>query len=174
MNRRERRAAKAQKRHLRVAQRACGTCTACCTVMGVPDLGKGYYERCKLEGRGRCTAYEARPDGCRNFSCQWLLGGLEEWDRPDKIGIVFDISAGGDLGRIPVALEVEKGASERGRGGRAVRLVSQNSPVLVISPDGTRRLVGGPPDAITTLIGDAPGADTSVEREVTGGQDAAP
>lgn len=149
-----------------MVRRACGTCTACCTVMGVPDLGKDYYERCEHEGRSRCIIYESRPDGCRNFSCQWLVGAMEEWDRPDKIGVVFDITSGGDLGRIPIALEVEKGASDRGRGRRAVRFVAKNSPVLVVSPDGTRRLEGGPPDASTTLIGNAPGADMSVEREI--------
>ena len=64
----------------------CGTCTACCDVIGVDSVGKPYYARCPhLDrdhpgggggGGGACTIYADRPHTCREYRCLWHLGML--------------------------------------------------------------------------------------------------
>jgi Fe-S-cluster containining protein len=61
------------KREL-VAGRACGDCTLCCKVAAVEDFGKPNGAWCPHCAKGkRCTIYEARPQSCRDFYCQWML-----------------------------------------------------------------------------------------------------
>jgi hypothetical protein len=70
------------------AARKCGSCTLCCTLLGITALGKRPWVPCQFESRG-CSIYADRPHECRTFRCGWLagFGGLR--DRPDKIGAVF-------------------------------------------------------------------------------------
>lgn len=154
MNRKDRRATASREKHLKAYKRDCGHCTACCTILGVQSLSKNWYEKCQNEKNNFCSRYKERPDSCRNFSCQWLLGGLSKYDRPDIIGIIFDISEGGDLGIIPVAIEITSGSSKTGRGARAIKTIASKSPVLVVSRDGSRKLEGGPRgDEVPDIIG---------------------
>ncbi|HTU25735.1 MAG TPA: hypothetical protein VMF30_10075 [Pirellulales bacterium] len=73
------------------ANRICGECTACCTVMGVRELNKAPYQPCPHEC-GRCAIYESRPATCRSYRCAWLLGSIEggEECRPDKLGLLLN------------------------------------------------------------------------------------
>jgi hypothetical protein len=101
MNRAERRAAAAQSRsHLRRAEkikqkieRECGTCTACCRLMGVEEFDKPDGQWCQHCAIGAgCRIYEDRPPSCRNWSCMWrqfpnLLP--QEELRPDRCGFVI-------------------------------------------------------------------------------------
>jgi uncharacterized protein len=57
-----------------VPGKSCGSCTLCCTVMGVPELKKRPWDRCPHVAAGAgCTIYAERPTGCRTFVCGWLL-----------------------------------------------------------------------------------------------------
>jgi hypothetical protein len=57
-----------------VAGKSCGSCTKCCTVMGVPELKKRPWDTCPHVAAGTgCTIYATRPGGCRTFICGWLL-----------------------------------------------------------------------------------------------------
>ena len=67
--------------------RECGTCTACCEVMIVPELNKPANKPCQYANDG-CNMYEDRPPTCRDWDCLWIKGELRERDRPDKIGFV--------------------------------------------------------------------------------------
>ena len=69
----------------------CGTCTACCDITGVVELGKPYYARCPHLGAGCCTIYDHRPETCRVYRCAWHLGmiGTHIDRRPDKCGVMF-------------------------------------------------------------------------------------
>lgn len=85
------------KRRLPLAERQCGTCTACCTLVGVESIGKPGWAACKnerdpfIEDDPGCRVYESRPDGCRTYQCLWLLGALDdEDDRPDRLGVMID------------------------------------------------------------------------------------
>ena len=90
--------------------RECGSCTACCTVMAVKELGKGMYRACEhVSGRG-CSIYKDRPRSCRLWSCQWRLGELDG-ERPDRSGIV--VSAGFRGGPHYQLFELWEGAASR-------------------------------------------------------------
>jgi len=70
--------------------RSCGTCTLCCKVLEIAELGKPKGAWCKncRPGSG-CIIYPDRPQECRTFHCGYLtnpdLG--EEW-RPSHSKIV--------------------------------------------------------------------------------------
>jgi hypothetical protein len=68
---------------------ACGSCTLCCKLLGVPDLTPpGSWCRHCAPGRG-CTIYEGRPEPCRDFECGWL--GTPRRDpefRPDRLHMI--------------------------------------------------------------------------------------
>jgi hypothetical protein len=74
-----------------VAEKSCGSCTLCCTVMGVPELMKRSWEECPHVAAGRgCTIYAERPSGCRNFICGWLLDPHMGPDlKPENCHVVF-------------------------------------------------------------------------------------
>lgn len=75
--------------------RTCGSCTLCCKLVPVEELGKGAGERCKHVRHGKgCSIYERRPWSCREWSCMWLKGdeGGKDLDlsRPDHVHYVID------------------------------------------------------------------------------------
>ena len=61
--------------------RQCGTCSACCTLLEVTEVGKSVNEWCSYCDAGKgCSIYDRRPQMCRSFNCAWLLGHLgDEW-----------------------------------------------------------------------------------------------
>jgi uncharacterized protein len=72
--------------------RACGDCTACCTLMAVTELRKPSRRACDHVRTGGCAIHPERPAGCRLFHCLWLRGavGVDEAQRPDALGVMFD------------------------------------------------------------------------------------
>jgi hypothetical protein len=88
--------------------RACGGCTACCTVFGVAEIAKGPYEAC-AHAVGGCAIYASRPAACRGYYCLWLAGVGRNMERPDRAGYVLDEGIGDD-GPVLVAHEVRPGA----------------------------------------------------------------
>jgi hypothetical protein len=78
-------------------KRQCGSCTLCCTVMGVPSISKDRDERCTYMRQGRCSVYAQRPGECREFNCLWLMGLLPNELRPDKVKAVGNANAAGDI-----------------------------------------------------------------------------
>jgi hypothetical protein len=69
-----------------VPGRACGTCTLCCKVVSVAEVGKAAGEWCRhcLPGRG-CGIHPTRPYVCRGAYCEWMISkGLgPEW-KPER------------------------------------------------------------------------------------------
>ena len=67
------------------AGRSCGTCTMCCKVLQIADLGKPAGIWCKHVKPGSgCTVYADRPLPCRQYFCEWMLDSRfgPEW-KPD-------------------------------------------------------------------------------------------
>ncbi len=90
--------------------RECGECQACCEVVGVDELGKGTWERCKFQCGTGCSEYEKRPHSCRAYYCAWKLGFIDGAERrPDKLGVVFDLREENGIGYL-TAWEVKSGA----------------------------------------------------------------
>lgn len=123
-------------------ERTCGGCTACCKTHKIPEIFKPartWCVECQI-GKG-CAIYEARPDPCRTFRCQWLLGGGTDADRPDRSKLVVDYKENLDIvDKLVIIHEVSHG------GFRRVTPLIENSlrkgmSVLLIPHVGASRLI---------------------------------
>lgn len=77
------------------SRRSCGTCSACCTVMGVKELDKPVdtpCSHCAPKSSKPCLIYEARPESCRVFWCAWRCGFFADHMRPDSAGGVTTVN----------------------------------------------------------------------------------
>ena len=141
--------------------RECGSCSACCTVIGVLELAKGTYEACKHLCEAGCGIYAERPGSCQTFACQWLRGVLEVDGaidtemRPDACGVVFDYQPDTAFGEVFTAWEVEPGASAVGHARSIIKGLEERFLVIIMSRGedgedglGERRFVG-PPHLVT-------------------------
>ena len=82
-----------------VPGRACGSCTLCCKLIAVAELGKPPGTWCAHCVRGQgCGIYQSRPTECRTFFCHWMLekGLTPDW-KPDKAKFALVTSAGGHI-----------------------------------------------------------------------------
>jgi hypothetical protein len=72
----------------------CGGCTACCTEIGVKELGKPPRCRCEHQTESGCGVYGTHPQECRGFVCAWAMGALGSDDkyRPDRCGLLFTLN----------------------------------------------------------------------------------
>lgn len=93
--------------------KSCGSCTLCCTIMGVqmdphPEPMKPIYTPCRHECKRGCGIYEIRPDACRTWECFWLatqgfaeMFGVEialpKDMRPDRCGVVLEMNSMGNV-----------------------------------------------------------------------------
>lgn len=130
----------------KTANRSCGPCTVCCTVYGVSELKKDPGVPCQHKGQG-CTIYEKRPPTCEEFDCLWKLGLGSPEDRPDLLGIVFDVAdARGE--QAIVAREHQEGAFER-----AQPLLEHLAKTLVVFLlQGDSRKIIGPTDKVEQIL----------------------
>jgi hypothetical protein len=71
--------------------KTCGSCTTCCTVLGIPELKKRAWDQCPHVALGTgCTIYAERPNSCRKFICGWLLDPHMGPDlKPENCHVVF-------------------------------------------------------------------------------------
>lgn len=75
----------------------CGTCTLCCKLTGIKEIGKAVGEWCKYCNINvGCNIYDTRPQSCKNFECVWLRDGWGEELRPDKCHLMFEQIPGSD------------------------------------------------------------------------------
>jgi len=74
-----------------VPGKTCGSCTACCTVLGIPELKKPAWQECSHIATGiGCKIYAERPPSCRKFICGWLLDPNMGPDlKPENCHVVF-------------------------------------------------------------------------------------
>lgn len=117
--------------------RRCRTCTVCCELLGLPPLEKPPWTRCTHQCRTGCTIYGSkdRPAQCGDYSCLWLLGLGPNADRPDRLGVVFDMDSVQD--QPVVACRVKREDAEDGP--RVRRLIDRvrrsGISVVIITPD---------------------------------------
>ena len=65
--------------------RECGDCNLCCKLPST-DFKKDYEWCSNCEVGVGCKIYETRPQVCRDFSCLWKKGMIEEHLKPNKVG----------------------------------------------------------------------------------------
>lgn len=144
------------------AARSCGACTLCCTLLRVDELRKLGGTPCVQLRRAPeapgCSIHAERPRICRAYACLWLSGGLEDEDRPDRLGAVLDLVSEAHGTRLRVH-EAAPGAYERSprlqaivarhRASMPVRIsdtqrpLDPEAPVRELFPDGSERVVAG-------------------------------
>lgn len=130
--------------------RVCGDCTACCVYLPIAagvisQNAKPAGEPCEKLCDSGCAIYEQRPVACSQFRCAWLADDdwLDEW-RPDRAGLLCLRELLDD--RLPAALVVEtrRGALlEPQAESILLHLLSKTALVVVVGPDGKRRLMCG-------------------------------
>ena len=78
-----------------LADRDCGDCTACCTVLTVdtPDFKKPAETPCRhLAARG-CGIHAERPPICRAWFCVWRrMAEMPDDARPDRSGLLVSVN----------------------------------------------------------------------------------
>ena len=143
----------------RAANRSCGTCSHCCTVLRVDELAKPAGRDCiHQRGERGCSIHATRPPVCRGYRCLWLQGGLEDDERPDRTGGIVDLESTGIGVQLSIR-EVRRGAfdespalqsiAERYRNEMPVRIsdaedvMNPDRPFRVLLPDGEEQRVSG-------------------------------
>jgi len=119
--------------------RECGSCSACCTVLGVHEIEKGIYDTCRHVCESGCAIHAERPGSCRSFECQWLRGvlevdgGIDAQLRPDVCGVIFDYQPHTAFGEMFTVWEVEPGASTRDEPRRIVEGLAEWFLVMTVT-----------------------------------------
>jgi len=139
--------------------RECGACSLCCTVLRVDELRKlGGVPCVHQRAEGGCDIHPRRPGICRAYHCLWLRGGLEDADRPDRLGAVLDVMGDGTHTWLEIR-EARAGAFDASARLRAVadhyrrsmpvrvgdvaNVLDPDRPFRVLLPDGTEHRVEG-------------------------------
>ena len=116
--------------------RDCGACTACCHSLGVDELQKPTFLSCEHIGPRGCRCYHTRPASCRSFQCLWLLGMLDEADRPDRLGVIFCSTHHPAVGNVPMLVEHRPGALRNVTVQRKLDAMLDRVPVVVLTQHG--------------------------------------
>ena len=141
------------------SQRACGSCSLCCFVLRVDEIGKlGGHPCVHQRDPDGCGIHPTRPGICRAYRCLWLSGGLRDSDRPDRLGAVLDLVNQGSVAWLAVR-QAEPGAFDRSerlreiaqefRSSLPVRITDVGAPLdadrpyRVLLPDGEEQRVTG-------------------------------
>jgi len=78
-----------------LADRDCGDCTACCTVLTVdtPDFKKPAGTPCTHLTAHGCGIHAVRPPICRSWFCAWRrVAAMPDEARPDRSGLLVSIN----------------------------------------------------------------------------------
>ncbi|MCW6536675.1 YkgJ family cysteine cluster protein [Sphingomonas lycopersici] len=78
-----------------LADRECGGCVACCTVLTVdtPEFKKPAGTPCAHLVPGGCGIHETRPPICRTWFCAWRrIASLPDEARPDRSGLLVSLN----------------------------------------------------------------------------------
>lgn len=131
--------------------RSCGSCSLCCTVLRVDELGKLGGSRCVHQRvddpNGGCGIHASRPSICRGYRCLWLSGSLETTDRPDLLGAFLSLTTEGETQMLSIheagtgAFEASPRLQEIAAGFRAAVPVRVSDAEAVMDPDRGYRLL---------------------------------
>ena len=76
----------------------CGTCSLCCKILDIDELGKPAGTWCEHCARPGCSQYAERAEICRTFECLWLqsqtrsdFNPMPEALRPDRCHAILTV-----------------------------------------------------------------------------------
>lgn len=121
--------------------------------MAVSDIGKAEFTRCAHQrggSTGGCRIYKERPSSCRDWACLWLQGLGEAPDRPDKLGVVFNLQWSDPLAAYVLQVfEVRPNAHAGPRVQSIIRaMLGAKGGVAILYKPGSRTLLGGDPATV--------------------------
>ena len=115
--------------------RECGTCTACCSTMIVPELNKAAHKPCMYADDG-CTMYDSRPPTCAGWDCLWVLGHFRDRDRPDKTGYVSWVMPTAQVRSwehpVVAMREIKEGATVVPTGAKAIKKLNKSNVSVIV------------------------------------------
>lgn len=135
------------------SDRACGECQGCCMAVGVHELEKPVWTECKHQCLSGCAIYNDRPKSCQTYNCLWQGGMLKgEENRPDKIGMIFEMRGVGNSGVDAIsAWEIKEGAADDPKVMAIVEQISKFFVVYVRRYKSSKRRIAGPEQALRNL-----------------------
>ena len=132
--------------------KSCGSCTMCCSVLAVTELGKPAGSACPHASKRGCAVYAARPESCRAFECLWLQSAEMTDDlQPCNSKVMLSVTKDGQ--RVVAYVDpAYPNAHKRGAMGKLLdRMVGSGIEVIVV--DGDRRtLLTSEPRAYLRVI----------------------
>lgn len=157
-----------------LADRDCGECTACCSVLTVdtPDFKKPAGTPCaKLTAQG-CSIHAVRPHICRTWFCAWRrVAAMPDQARPDRSGLLVSVN----FVREPrnafeaVSLNVRAIAGSDGIDTAIVQTVLDSlceGLVAVWYSDGSRKMLLHPENDVAQLVLSGNPSPSHLEHEV--------
>lgn len=162
-----------------LAERACGDCTACCTVLTVdtPDLKKPAGVPCIHLCDHGCGIHAVRPPICRTWFCGWRrVAAMPDDARPDRSGLLVSLNfireprncfegVSVNVRKLEGSDAIESGMAETILDALCDRLV----PVWF--SDGSRKMLMHPDNEVAQLVISGDPAPALLEPEVTAWRD---
>lgn len=156
-------------------ERACGDCTACCTVLTVdtPDLKKPAGRPCKKLYAGGCSIHDVRPHICRTWFCAWRrVASMPDETRPDLSGLLVSLNfvqkPQNCFEAVSINVRVLAGSEAIENGMAAAVLDSVcNQLVPVWFSDGSKKMLMHPDNDVAVLVISGDPAPTHLHDEVT-------
>ena len=157
-----------------LADRACGDCTACCTVLTVdtPDFAKPAGTPCVHLSEQGCGIHAIRPHICRTWFCAWRrVARLPEDARPDRSGLLVSLNFVREpqncFEGVSINVRALAGSDAIANGMAATVLDSLcDQLVPVWFSDGTKKMLMHPDDEIARLVLSGDAAPAHLQHEV--------
>jgi hypothetical protein len=157
-----------------LADRDCGACTACCTVLTVdtPDFRKPAGTPCEHLGARGCAIHAVRPHICRTWFCAWRrVASLPDEARPDRSGLLVSLNFVREpqncLEGVSINVRALAGSDAIESGMAATVLDSLcDQLVPVWFSDGSRKMLMHPTDEVAGFVISGEPAPAELQDEV--------
>jgi Fe-S-cluster containining protein len=157
-----------------LADRACGDCTACCTVLTVdtPDFSKPAGTPCANLCATGCRIHDVRPHICRTWFCAWRrVATMPDAARPDRSGLLVSLNFVHEPQNCFEAVSINVRplvSSEAIANGMAAAVLDSlcDQLVPVWFSDGSKKMLMHPDDDVARLVISGDPAPADLEDEV--------
>jgi hypothetical protein len=157
-----------------LADRECGDCTACCTVLTVdtPDFKKPAGTPCTHLCAHGCGIHAERPPICRSWFCAWRrVAAMPDQARPDRSGLLvsvnFERAPRNCFEGVSINVRALAGGDAIDKGLAATILDSLCDRLIPVwFSDGAKKMLMHPENDVAGLVISGEPAPAHLEREV--------